>query len=101
MTLTLKMLYLFLFMVTDAVLSEITDLASCLLEPREVAHILNLNISDFEYQVKQCPEGVIGRAFHCGRLKTKVEVRRKIIALAKAGSPQAEMLADKYLIKDI
>ena len=36
-------------------------------------------------------------AYQKGRLTTKHELRRTVIRLAKAGSPAAEPLADKYL----
>ncbi len=36
-------------------------------------------------------------AYHRGRLQTKYELRKTVIKLAKAGSPAAEPLADKYM----
>jgi hypothetical protein len=82
-------------------LTQITEMAASLMQPREIALLLDMSIQVFEYEVKQRPEGEIGRAFHKGRLQTKLELRKKIITMAKAGSPQAEVLADKYLQKDI
>ena len=40
-------------------------------------------------------------AYQRGRLTTKYELRRTVIKLAKAGSPAAEPLADKYLTEQI
>lgn len=43
----------------------------------------------------------IYEAYHQGRLQTKFELRKTVIKLAKAGSPAAEPLADKYMKEQI
>ena len=65
--------------------------------PNEIAILLDLNVELFTYEIKHRPNSSLAIAFQKGRLQTKLELRKKIIVLAKAGSPQAELLADKYL----
>lgn len=84
----------------DEILSEITRMASSLMQAREIAILLDLDIKAFTYIVKNKPDDPATIAFNKGRLQTKLELREKIIKLAKAGSPQAEVLADKYLTQE-
>ena len=67
------------------------------MKPSEIAILLDLDPEKAEYLIDSCPKDPFTLAYKKGRLKTKLELRRKIIQLAKAGSPQAELLADKYL----
>lgn len=68
------------------------------MSPTEIAILLNQDVQKFVYQATKKPDSDIAKAYQKGRLNTKLELRKKVIMLAKAGSPQAEMLADKYLI---
>jgi len=81
---------------SDELLLKITELASALMTPEEIGCLLDLNNSEV-YSMKSKPDSQISKAYRKGRLQTKLELRKKIIQLAKAGSPQAELLADKYL----
>lgn len=72
-------------------------MASALMLPEEIAILLDLDKEKFVYDVSNKPESPFAKAFYKGRLQTKYELRKKIIQLAKVGSPQAELLADKYL----
>lgn len=78
-------------------LTKIEEYAAALMQPHEVAILVGLDADKFQHQLKHNPEHEWTRAYNKGRLQTKFELRKKVIALAKAGSPQAEVLADKYL----
>jgi hypothetical protein len=84
-------------MESTSVSERITELAAALMLPNEIAILLDINTRQFEHHLKHSPDSDWYRAFHKGRLQTKFELRKKIVSLAKAGSPQAELLADKYL----
>lgn len=73
-------------------------MAAALMSPAEIAILLNQDTEKFIYQATKKKESEIYKAYQKGRLTTKLELRKKVITLAKAGSPQAEMLADKYLL---
>ena len=68
------------------------------MSPTEIAILLKQDVAKFVYQATKKTDSEIYIAYQRGRLNTKLELRKKVIMLAKAGSPQAEMLADKYLI---
>ncbi len=78
-------------------LDKIQDMASSLMQPREIAILLDINPDAFEHDVNHNPSSEVYKHYNKGRLQTKLELRKKIIQLAKAGSPQAEVLADKYI----
>jgi hypothetical protein len=84
-------------MESNSIINSITEMAAALMSPKEIAIMLDLNITDFEYQVKNKLDSDFAKAFNKGRLQTKFDLRKKVIQMAKAGSPQAEVLADKYL----
>ena len=77
-------------------LDKITEMAAALMSPDEIGCLLDLE-DRLIYQMLNKKDSPLAIAFKKGRLKTKLELRKKIIQLAKAGSPQAELLADKYL----
>jgi hypothetical protein len=79
-------------------IKSIEEMAGALMTPTEIAILLNQDTKKFVYQATQKPDSEIYIAYQKGRLNTKLELRKKVIMLAKAGSPQAEVLADKYLI---
>jgi len=81
----------------DETTSLVTDMAAALMMPSEIAILIDINPDDAEYFVKNKPDNWFTIAYMKGRLKTKLDLRKKIVQLAKAGSPQAELLADKYL----
>ncbi len=79
------------------ILTKISEMASALMQPREIAILLDIDADDFEHHVNHNPSGDPALYYFKGRLQTKLELRQKIVQLAKAGSPQAEVLADKYI----
>lgn len=82
---------------TDETLQRVSEMAAALMQPDEIAVLLDIDPESAVHLVKNKPNDSFTKAFRKGRLLTKLELRKKIIQLAKAGSPQAELLADKYL----
>ena len=85
---------------TNAQLQQIEEYAASLLTPLEIAILLDIPASERKAFNVRCRthEGTLEyEAFHRGRITTKLELRRNIIKLAKAGSPAAEPLAEKFL----
>jgi hypothetical protein len=65
--------------------------------PEEIAILLNIDVDKFKYLTNSKYSDVAYKSFHKGRLQTKLILRKMVIKLAEKGSPQAELLADKYL----
>jgi hypothetical protein len=81
---------------TEEQLQLIRDMGALFLSPKEIACILGLDIDLFQDEISnhRSPAYV---AWFKGRTESKYEIRKKVISLAKMGSPQAEMLAEKYI----
>lgn len=94
------LLILTVMKVSEEIIIQITEMASAYMKPQEIALLLDLDTGDFEYQVISKPESQISKAYFKGRAQTKLDLRIKIFDLAKKGSPQAEVLADKYLSQE-
>lgn len=89
---------------TDEQLENIREMAAALLPPSEIAMLLGLSPDDQDFFQEVCRnhrQNPIYNAYHQGRLKTKYELRQTVIRLAKAGSPAAEPLADKYMQEQV
>lgn len=84
--------------ITQADILEITKLAALFFTPKEVATMLQLNISEF---VLCCDieNHAVYDAFHGGRLQAEVDVRTSILKLAKSGSSPAQTLSIDLLNK--
>lgn len=86
---------------TTEQLDKLKEMAAALLPPDEIAILLELppdQHDSFCEIVKNHQASPIYLAYHSGRLQTKFELRKMVIKLAKAGSPAAQQLAEKYLI---
>lgn len=81
-------------------LTTLEEYAASLLSPKEIAILLGIDPDVRQMFVTKCLRSEGSQeyeAYHKGRLTTKLALRRNIIKLAKAGSPAAEPLAEKYL----
>lgn len=81
-------------------LQLIEEYAAALLTPLEIAILMDIPASErkaFNVRCRTHEGSPEYEAFHRGRLTTKLELRRNIIKLAKAGSPAAEPLAERFL----
>ena len=89
---------------TDEQINEIRNMSAALLPPAEIAILLDIPVEQREYFCDICKnhrQTSIYNAYHQGKLQTKYELRQTVIRLAKAGSPAAEPLADKYMREQI
>ncbi|MEL7600580.1 MAG: hypothetical protein AAGU18_10855 [Proteiniphilum sp.] len=81
-------------------LQLLQEYAAALMHITEIAVLLDIPPDDqtaFEVICVNDRTSPLYRAFHTGRLQTKLELRRNIIKLAKAGSPAAEPIALKFI----
>ena len=75
----------------------IEDMASCLMSPDEIAITIGLESKLFRHIIDYDKRSPIYLAYQKGRIRTKWEIHRMVVKLAQKGSPQAELLAEKYL----
>lgn len=78
-------------------LEIIEDMASCLMSPAEIAITVSIEPKRFKHILEYDKQSSLYLAFQKGRIKTKWEIHRMVVKLAQKGSPQAELLAEKYL----
>lgn len=81
-------------------LLQLEEFAAALMSINEIAILLDIPPvarTQFKVLCNSDQESPLYDAFHKGRLTTKLELRRNIIKLAKAGSPAAEPLAIKFI----
>ena len=82
---------------TKEELEEIKRLAGLFFTPREIAIMLEKDVTSF---ITLCEmESDIATAFQCGRLQREVDLRSKIIKLAESGSSPAQTMAMDMLKK--
>lgn len=82
-------------------LKLIEEYSAALMFPDEIAILIGVAPGEqksFCYQCVKVASSDVYQAYQRGKLLTKFELRKTVIKLAKAGSPAAEPLADKYLI---
>ncbi|WP_075317354.1 hypothetical protein [Bacteroides togonis] len=85
---------------SDEQLQQVEEMAAALLPPSEIAILIRIDADQRDLFCEICKNYTtsdIYTAYHRGRLQTKYELRKTVIKLAKAGSPAAEPLADKYM----
>ncbi len=84
-------------------LEDIEEMASALLPPGEIAILIGITSpAETLFFIEVCRSHAaspIYLAYTRGKLRTKFELRKTVIKLAKAGSPAAEPLADRYMIE--
>ena len=84
------------------ILEQIEMMAAALLPPSEIAILLSLSAEERKVFCEMCKSHASSEvylAYHRGKLTTKLELRKTVVKLAKAGSPAAEPLADRYMIE--
>lgn len=85
---------------TNEQLEQLEEYAAALMSITEIAILMDIPTpvrTQFKVLCRQVDTSPLYKAFHKGRLTTKLELRRNIIKLAKAGSPAAEPLAIKFI----
>ena len=84
----------------DEQIEQLQEYAAALMHISEIAILLDIEPDRrtlFEMKCKQDVASPLYTAFNKGRLTTKLDLRRNIIKLAKAGSPAAEPLVIKFI----
>lgn len=84
----------------DEDLQQIQEFSAVLMPPSEIAILIGIDAQERAYFCDICKNHVLSpiyEAYQRGRLETKAALRQTVIKLAKAGSPAAEPLADKYM----
>lgn len=75
-------------------------MAAALMPPSEIAILINVEVSKRPLFIQMCKshkQTDIYNAYQKGKLTTKYELRKMVVKLAKAGSPAAEPLAEKFI----
>lgn len=81
---------------TKEQLSEVENLASYFFTPDEIAIVVGVDVDDLEDELfDETSEAY--RAYQKGKLKSKLELRKSILTLAKQGSGPAQTLAMRVL----
>lgn len=81
----------------DEELHKVEEMGAALMPASEIALLLDIEADAFVEICKNYTSSEIYKRYHKGRLTTKLELRKTVIKLAKAGSPAAEPLALKFL----
>ncbi len=85
---------------TEEQLTQLEEMAAALMPPSDIALLLNIPHDKRGLFVQICichTSTEIFDAYQRGRLTTKLELRRTVVKLAKAGSPAAEPIAQKFI----
>lgn len=75
-------------------------MSAALMPPAEIAILLKIPSGERTFFAQACKNHInssIFEAYQRGKLTTKFELRKTVVKLAKAGSPAAEPLAEKYI----
>lgn len=83
-------------------IKSIEEMAAALMSPREIAILLDVEADQRDLFADMCinhQRSPAYQAYQKGKLQTKLEIRKTVVKLAKAGSPAAEPLADKYMVE--
>lgn len=89
---------------TKEQLIEIEEMAAAFMPPSEIAILMHIDPESRDLFCEMCKShksADVFNAYQRGKLRTKYELRKTVIKLAKAGSPAAEPLADKYLLEQL
>ena len=85
---------------TNEQLDQVREMAAALMPAGEIAILLGLGKEERDLFVETCrshERSPLYLAYRQGVLRTKYELKRTVIKLAKCGSPAAQPLAEKYL----
>ena len=81
---------------TDEQMAMLKDMAGHFMTPFDIAIILKVPVDDLRACLSD-PSDPVYQAYHEAKILTSLELRRKIIGMAKKGSPQAETLANQFM----
>ncbi len=81
---------------TEEQLSIIDDMAAHFMTPKEIAIVLGVNYDEFQLILSD-PSSEEYCHYHKSKITSILEIRRKVVKMAKSGSPQAEMLVAGFM----
>ena len=77
-------------------LTVIRDMASHFMPPSEIAFMIAVPADDFRSWLQDENHPAF-RAYNEAKIASVLELRRKIVGMAKKGSPQAEVLVNQFI----
>ena len=83
-------------MMTEEQLAIIDDMAAHFMNPKEIAIILGVDQDEFQLSLSD-PSSQEYSHYHKSKITSILEIRRKVVKMAKSGSPQAEMLVTGFM----
>jgi len=81
---------------TDDQLAIIDDMAAHFMTPKEIAIVLGVDHDAFLLLLSD-PSSQEYSHYHKSKITSILELRRKVVKMAKSGSPQAEMLVTNFI----
>ena len=81
---------------TPADIEKVKEYAALFMSLDDIAVLINQDPEEIKTAF-QDKSGEFYRAYRSGQVNAKLTLRRPVIKMAGLGSPQAEILADKYL----
>jgi hypothetical protein len=85
---------------TQEELDKVKEYAGLFLSLDDIAVLLEKDPEAFK-EAFQDKNGSLFRAYRFGQAISKANLRRPVIKMASHGSPQAELLADKYISEQL
>lgn len=77
-------------------LQKVEEYAALFLSPREISCLLSFDHESISDEFHD-PRSPLYHAYFRGKTNSKLELRQKIVPLAKLGSPQAQSLTEQYI----
>lgn len=77
-------------------LQKVEEYAALFLSPREISCLLGIEHETIADEFHD-PRSPLHHAYFRGKTKSKLELRQKVVPLAKLGSPQAQSLTEQYI----
>ena len=81
---------------TEEQLAIIEDMASHFMNPHEIAIMIGVPYDDFIMTLSD-QLSVEYLTYNKAKISSTLEIRRKVVKMAKSGSPQAEMLVTAFI----
>lgn len=85
---------------TPADIEKINEYAGLFMSLDDIAVLIGVPPEDLRAAF-QDKSSEVHRAYRSGQVSAKLALRRPVIKLAEHGSPQAELLADKYISEQL
>lgn len=77
-------------------IEKLKEYAGLFLTLEEIAVLMDKDLEEFRADFRN-KQSELYKAYRLGQVTSKANLRRPVIKMASHGSPQAELLADKYI----